>query len=313
MEVVQEQGGTFNLASHHDDSDITNLDVWQGIWTSRAATFSSNWKELKTLHQTLVHEKELGGHRIKRRRLLYFTDNMVTYDIFRKGTSKSIRLWTLLLHIKIIELTLDCVVQVIHVPGTSMIIQGSDGLSRGIHMQSLASHRSNALVPLLWRAAPHSPSLLQHVLHLLPPLWPTSTHWICHSDFTDWSRSSLLGQSIFWSISPSFARQAILQALSVWIETPTTCGHIFLVPRILQRDFGRLSKFVVFCGQYTNIPLPFVPLVPFVIYIIPPFDRSGVFQHQLQQLATKLDVPPDPVPVWIKKEICNLLRVSAPN
>ena len=237
---------------------------------------------------------------------------MVTYDVFRKGTSKSMKLWTLLLHIKLIELNLNCVVQVIHVPGTAMITQGSDGLSRGIHMQSLASNKSNALVPLLWRAAPHSPSLLQHILHLVPPLWASTTQWKFHSDFTDWSRSSILGHSTFWSLSPSFARQGILQALSVWIETPTMCGHIFLVPRILQRDFGRLSKFVIFCGQHTNIPLPFVPLVPYVIYIIPPFDRRSVFKYQCQQLATKLDTPPDPVPLWIKQEISNLLRVSAP-
>ena len=102
---------------------------------------------------------------------------MVTYDIFRKGTSKTIRLWTLLLKIKLIDLELNCIVQVIHVPGTTMITQGSDDLSRGIHMQSLASHRSNALTPLLWRAAPILTSLLHHVLHLVPPLWPTSTPW----------------------------------------------------------------------------------------------------------------------------------------
>ena len=153
-------GGTFNLVSQQENSDITTLDVWQGIWTTSVAQFSSNWKELKTLHQTLLHEDNLGGNRIRGRKLLYFTDNMVTYDIFRKGTSKSIRLWTLLLHIKLLELKLNCIVQVIHVPGTTMIAQGSDGLSRGIHMQSLASHQSNSLIPLLWRAAAHSHTLL---------------------------------------------------------------------------------------------------------------------------------------------------------
>ena len=83
-------GGTFNLVSRHDKSEIITLGVWQGIWTESVAHFSSNWKELKTLHQTLLHEESLGGNRIRGRRLLYFTDNMVTYDIFRKGTSKSI-------------------------------------------------------------------------------------------------------------------------------------------------------------------------------------------------------------------------------
>ena len=114
-------------------------------------------------------------------------------------------------------------------------------------------------------------------------------------------------------MSPSFARQAILQALSVWVEAPTSVGHIFLVPRLLQRDYGRLSKFVIHLGQFTDLPLPFTPLVPFVVYFIPPFDRRSIFKHQLQQLHDHLDTPPDPVPLWIKKEILDMQRVSTPN
>ena len=65
----------------------------------------------------------------------------------------------------------------------------------------------------------------------------------------------MLGQRVFWYVSPSFARHAILQALSVWVETPTSCGHIFLVPRLLQRDYGRLSKFVFFSNLSTKVAL----------------------------------------------------------
>ena len=274
-------GGTFNLASSHIVNDVTTLHIWQGVWSPQVSSFSSNWKELMTLKQTLENEKSNGGNRVRGRRLLYWTDNMVTYDIFRRGNSKSLRLWTLLLQIKILELELGCIVQVIHVPGTIMITQGTDGLSRGVRLQALAAHQSDSLIPLMWRAAPVSSQLLNWVLTSLPPLWPPSTQWLVNTDFTDWSRSGMLKRCVFWSVSPSFARQAILQALSVWVETPTSCGHIFFIPRILQRDFGRLSKFVVFGGQHTNLPLPLTPLVPFVLYFIPPFDRRAIFKHQL--------------------------------
>ena len=180
-------------------------------------------------------------------------------------------------------------------------------------MQTLAAHQSNSLIPLMWRAAPITESILQWVLHVLPPLWSPSALRLLQTDFRDWSRDAMLGQCIFWSVSPSFARQEILQALSVWVETPTSCGHVFLVPRLLQRDYGRLSKFVIFNGQYTELPLPFKPLVPFVVYFIPPFDRRPVFKHQLQQLHDHLDTPPDPVPLWIKKDILAMQRLSAPN
>ena len=85
------------------------------------------------------------------------------------------------------------------------------------------------------------------------------------------------------------------------------------MPRVLQRDYGRLSKFVTYAGQHSNLPLPFQPLVPFVLYFIPPFDRRAVFKHQQHQLSNKLDTPPDPVPLWIKAEITSLLRMSDPD
>ena len=238
---------------------------------------------------------------------------MVTYDVLRRGSSKSTPLWTLILKIKLLELELQCVLQVIHVPGTTMIQQGTDGLSRGVEMQALGSHKSDSLVPILWRAASPTPCLLQWVLSTIPPCYPPNTSWIFQTDFSDWTRSSMLNKSVFWCPSPSFARHAILQALSIWVESPTSCGHIFLVPRILQREFGRLSKFVIYNGQYDNLPLSFTPTVPFVLYYIPPFSRTITYQHQRHQESNRLDTPPDLVPSWIRKEIDSLLRLSSPN
>ena len=304
-------GGTFNLASSTNISQTTTLSIWKGVWGSKVAHFSSNWKELRTLLYTLEHEKFSGGDQVRGRRLIYFTDNMVSYDVFRKGSSKSTPLWRLFLKIKLLEMELQCVLQVIHVPGTAMIEQGTDGLSRGVTMQSLGSHRSNSLIPLLWRAAPPSLALLQWVLAVLPPVYPPGVQWLLHTDFSDWTKTAMLNSFVFWCPSPGFAKQAILQALSVWVEAPTSCGHIFLVPRLLQRDFGRLSKFVLFHGQYNNLPLPFTPLVPFVLYYIPPFDRLLTYQLQRSQEDNRLDLPPDSIPSWIRKEIDSLLRVSS--
>ena len=121
----------------------------------------------------------------------------------------------------------------------------------------------------------------------------------------------MLQQSVLWCVSPAFARQAILQALSVWIDTPTSCGHIFLIPRIFQRDYGRLSKFVLYAGQHDFLPVPFTPIVPFVLYFIPPFDRRQKFAEQQAQLLQQLDTPPISLPLWIQKEIADLHRLPA--
>ena len=268
---------------------------------------------MRTLLRTLEHELRSDGKRVQGRRLLYFTDNMVTYDVFRKGSSKAQPLWTLLLRIKLLELRLQCVLQVIHVPGTTMITQGTDGLSRGVDMQILGSHKSNSLIPLLCRPAPPTLEILQWALSILPQCWPHHTPFLFQHDFSDWKRSTMLQRSVLWCISPAFARQAILQALAVWSETPTKCGHIFLTPRIFQRDFGRLSKFVLYAGQHEVLPVHFTPIVPFVLYFIPPFNRKRKFEEQLLQLQQRLDTPSIPLPLWIQDEIDNLHRLSTTN
>ena len=306
-------GGTFNLVSKAHVTEETTLNVWKGVWTSAVSSFSSNWKEMRTLLRTLEYEIELKGKRVRGRRLIYFTDNMVTYDVFRKGSSKSLPLWTLLLKIKLLEIKLQCVLQVVHVPGTTMICQGTDGLSRGVDMQILGSHNSNSLIPLLCRSAPPTPEILHWTLSILQKFWPSSTPFLFQDDFSDWKRSTMLQRSVLWCISPAFARQAILQALAIWIETPTECGHIFLTPRIFQRDFGRLSKFVLYAGQYDVLPVPFTPIVPFVLYFIPPFDRQRKFDEQILQEQNRLDAPAIPLPLWIKHEITSLHRVSTTN
>ena len=303
-------GGTFNLVSSDNLTDETILNVWKGVWGSKVTSCSSNWKEMRTLLRTLEHESNLKKNRVQGRRLLYFTDNMVTYDVFRKGSSKSLPLWTLLLKIKLLELKLQCVLQVIHVPGTTMISQGTDGLSRGIDMQVLGSHRSNSLIPLLCRPALPTSEILHWVLSILQPYWPLSTSFLFQTDFSNWNKSSMLQRSVLWCVSPAFARQAILQALSIWVEAPTVSGHIFLIPRIFQRDFGRLSKFVLYAGQYTSLPVPFTPIVPFVLYFIPPFNRVKRFEDQQLQLQQRLDAPTIPLPLWIQNEVAHLQRLS---
>jgi hypothetical protein len=61
-----------------------------------------------------------------------------------------------------------------------------------------------------------------------------------------------------------------------WVESPWDSSHLFLVPRIQQRSFGRVNKHVEFIGQFKEIPWGSThsPLVPFVLYYLPPFVHS---------------------------------------
>jgi hypothetical protein len=64
--------------------------------------------------------------------VFYFTDNEVTYKICKKGSSKTLSLHLLVQQLKALELALGCRLEVIHVPGTTMITHDTDGLSSGV-------------------------------------------------------------------------------------------------------------------------------------------------------------------------------------
>jgi len=69
----------------------------------------------------------------------------------------------LIREIRILEMELGCVLDVIHVPGLLMIDQGTDGLSRGVVMHPLSSQNGTTSLADIFRPALVSPALLQRV------------------------------------------------------------------------------------------------------------------------------------------------------
>jgi hypothetical protein len=118
-------GGTFEKQGAN--GTLPTMDLWMGTWNPQVHHFSSNWQEMRTLVQTL--ERERGRNRVTNHTMFYFTDNLVMYYVIQGGSSASPELHKLALHTKLLELELGCHLEVIHVPGTLMIRQGTDGLS----------------------------------------------------------------------------------------------------------------------------------------------------------------------------------------
>ena len=95
-----------------------------------------------------------------------------------------------------------------------------------------------------------------------------------------------------------------MAAVLAWIEDPWHSSHIFIVPRVLHRVFGRVNINIVFWGQHSDVPLPidFDPLVPIVLFYLPPFVRhlpratpdsdlldEAAFLHRPRWLDQQLD------------------------
>ena len=115
-----------------------------GVWGSDDEGMSSNWRELTNLVESL--ELEACKLRLQGCEVFLFTDNTMAEAAFFRGTSSSERLFGLVLRLRKLKVEEKCLLHLVHVSGTRMIGQGSDGLSRGnltegvMMGQSMISH-----------------------------------------------------------------------------------------------------------------------------------------------------------------------------
>lgn len=293
-------GGTQKFVHASVGDRPSSLEAWMGTWNTFSPDSTSNWKELRTLLQVLEQEP-LATSRFRGRRLYYCTDNSVTYDSVRKGSSRSPKLHALIMRLKILELQHNCILVVIHIPGVAMIQEGTDGQSRGIWTTPLTVS-GGYRVSDLFRWAPPSVTLLEWARDRAAIQTPTQ-YWTWQTPESDWGLTPLVNSHTIWTLSPHTARQAMTQAIRAWIESPLTSSHIFIVPRFMQREFGRVNSHIQFLAQHSDLPLPldFGPLVPFLLFYLPPFRR------RVEDLRPLDATPKAAAPWWVRSEV-QLLR-----
>jgi hypothetical protein len=214
--------------------------------------------------------RQVGLSGLQGTTLFYFTDNMVSYYVIHNGSSTSPALHDLIRRIKILEVQLGCRLEAVHVPGKTMICQGTDGLSRGIWVSPDRLLRSSIEESrLTLQALPMTAGLGTWVLRRIG--LPVDLPYVHHSDQSSWSFAQIQGRWNFYTPSPELARQAITTFLDYWVEDAETTGGIFVIPRILQRQWGSLSKHVVDHGSFAPSELPLTchhdSLIPFCILV----------------------------------------------
>jgi hypothetical protein len=259
-----------------------DMEMWMGTWSYHIIHFSSNKKEMKTLVLTLEQEYEATvvqglPSNVRDMTMFYFTDNTTVYYCVSSGSSKSPVLHQMVRRIKYLELLLGCHLEVIHVPGTTMIRQGTDGLSRGVWISPLHYiERSDVLLPELLGAArltPQSWSWL-HCLYDLP-LEPEAWTQIAWDQV--WCASALLQKATVWCPPPEMASQAISFILNAYVEQPLDTQAVLIIPRILQRTWSRLSRYIVECGilKPKNVPSEHsFHRLPVCVLYLPPHVRT---------------------------------------
>jgi hypothetical protein len=142
-------GGGFGSAF----SDGNLVRYRHGLWGRDQEDSSSNFKEL--LNLTCALEEGLEEGFLRNAEVWIFTDNFTTESVFYKGKSTNPRLFDLALRLWKLEMGGNMKILMIHIPGTRMIEQGTDGLLRGELFEG--SMRAVGLQPMrryinqLWR------------------------------------------------------------------------------------------------------------------------------------------------------------------
>ena len=99
---------------------------------------------------------------------------MVSETVASKGSSTSKTLYDLVVRLFHLEMTFKCSLEIIHVSGTRMISQGTDGLSRGDMYEGVMRGESMlAHVPLHLSAVDRQPDLLAWIESWAIALGPT--------------------------------------------------------------------------------------------------------------------------------------------
>jgi hypothetical protein len=261
------------------DKDV-ELEMWMGAWSPHVFHHSSNWKELRTLLKTLERASDNIHIRpqIAGTTFFYFTDNMVSYcHIVQSGASKSPGLHKLVLKIKKLQLDLQCHLEVVHVPGTTMIAEGTDGLSRGVwmtHLQSRPNYRQ--LMSEIFQEVPFSQIIADWARNEANIQCRTPWHHLKWNK--PWIPHDVFDRLTTWFPPVEVAYQLLYFLLTCWTERPMTTSALIVLPRILQCQWSQVSRQLIEVGTYQKSAVPGLPdsrlTIPTVVLLVPTHVRT---------------------------------------
>ena len=313
------RGSTFQgfKTVHHPSGHLgpsTDVIYRVGIWGSDAEDESSNYRELRNLVEDFESEAESG--RMRNTEAFLCTDNATAESAFYKGSSSSKLLHDLVLRLHMVALKYSIILHVIHIAGTRMIAQGTDGCSRGVLLEGvMAGHDMLSFLdlnktaferylPLLWWIRSWCPN--SRIFHLTPEEWFEKGHGIVggHLDKHGvWMPDHEKGGSVhLWAPPPAVA-DAALEELAKARHKRTDTYHIVVVPRLFSPKWRRLfhkvcdMNFVIPPGAsfwpsdmyeplWVGIIFPFIPHRPWCLKRAPLMVELG---RQLCEVCKERD------------------------
>ena len=241
-------GSSWETGGEETDEALGKVAYRFGTWDEATAAESSNYRELRNLVETMqvmATNDELSGveHFV-------FTDNSTAESVFAKGSSSSRALFELILQVRELEMTAGCKVHMVHVAGTRMIKQGSDGLSRGNLTEGVMQGSSmKDFIPINKSALDRSPRLqawleswIQGGSFLTPEQWFTLGHEIREEEVEHNSEGMSLPVTrpgtFIWSPPPAAARAA-LEELRKSRHKSFESTHVVVIPQLFSTEWRK--------------------------------------------------------------------------
>ncbi len=253
-----------------------------GVWGRDDESQSSNYRELHNLVCNMQDSE-----------IFMFTDNSTAEAAYYKGNTPSRRLFHLVLCLRQLEMAQGLLLQVIHVAGTRMIAQGTDGLSQGDMCEGVMMGQSLlAYIPLHLNALERQPAILIWVRDWVgqPSLTPlTPEEWYDKGHGHQGGRYTSRG---LWLLTETH------QEWLLWTPPPAAAGAALEELLILRHKCTHINNIVVIPRLYTTTWRKKLFKVSDLVFEVPPGRRTFWPAHEHEPLIIGLTLRFSSSPPW---------------
>ena len=220
-----------------------------GQWATTVEVESSNYRELSNL-VLAVEEAGRDGH-LSDCELFLFTDNTTAEGCYYRGTSNSRKLFELVLRLRKLQVEGDIFIHVIHIAGTRMIEEGTDGLSRGnINEGVMTGANILSYIPLHLNGRERQQELLSWILSVLEEK-NSEESYKCLTE-SEWYTTGQTRNKCLWMPPPAAADVAV-ELLGKSKHKRPHHEHVLVAPRLMTNRWRKqLTKI---CDVVFTIPV----------------------------------------------------------
>ena len=266
-----------------------NIEYRIGTWSSSEDKNSSNWREFENLVCEVEQAAEKGW--LDNNNIILATDNQVVEASLYKGNSTSIKLFGLVVRIKLVEMKYGVKIRVTHVSGTRMQAQGTDDVSRGSLKTGVAIGKE-MIDYCPWGKSPMEvePKLKpwirtwagKKVIFLSPKDWFLRGHDIDGGHYNSkrfWYPNIVAGTYV-WAPPPAAADVCLEELRKARMKRKLSL-HIVIIQRLMTPDWRKQLNKAADCIFTIPASHPFWPthhFEPLVVAILFPYLNHRPFQ-----------------------------------